>query len=529
MIPSQNKDFYLNPKIKKTNLQETYTKEQIEEYIKCSNDPVYFIEKYVKINSLDEGFINFKLRGYQKNLINTFHKERKVVLLSPRQSGKTISTAAYILHYVFFNPDKTVAILANKAPVAREILARIVAAYETIPFFLQPGAKVLNKGSIELGNNSRIIAAATSSTAIRGFSVNFLYLDEFAFVDSADDFFKSTFPTISSGKETKIVISSTPNGMNLFYKIFTDAEGGRNDFFPFKIDWHEVPGRNDQWKKQQQEILGEHGFKQEYGNEFLGSSDTLISSSILRQLVPASPEAITTKLVQNHLPSENNNYVCLVDVASGSLGDYSTITVIDITEVPYKISYTWRCNETIQTNLPPVIISICEKYNNAFLVIEKNGLGRAVVESCYYDYEYEHMVSSVTNNKMQIMSGGFSQSSQYGVEMTKVVKKIGCTVLKDLIESHKIIDFTGQQITELCNFIFKNNTYCASSGNNDDLVMNLVMFAWLTTQQYFKDIVGAPPQKTTADEQEPVNIRINDYNSAVFDNQDIEDVKWLLS
>jgi hypothetical protein len=264
---SQIKDFYLNPKIKRTNLQENYSKEQVEEYLRCSEDPVYFIEKYVRINSLDEGFIPFKLRGYQQDLINVFHKEKRVILLSPRQSGKTISTAAFILWYVFFNPDKTVAILANKAPVAREILARIVAAYETIPFFLQPGAKVLNKGSIELGNNSRIIASATSSTAIRGFSVNFLYLDEFAFVDNAEEFFKSTFPTISSGKDTKIVISSTPNGLNLFYKLYTDAQAKRNEFVPFQIEWHQVPGRDEKWKREQEEILGEPGFRQEYGNE----------------------------------------------------------------------------------------------------------------------------------------------------------------------------------------------------------------------------------------------------------------------
>ena len=519
----QIKDFYLNPKIKRTNLPENYTKEQVEEYLKCSEDPVYFIEKYVKINSLDEGFIPFKLRGYQEDLIKVYHKEKRVILLSPRQSGKTISTAAFILWYVFFNADKTVAILANKAPVAREILARIVAAFETIPFFLQPGCKVLNKGSIELGNSSRIIASATSSTAIRGFSVNFLYLDEFAFVENAEEFFKSTFPTISSGKETKIVISSTPNGLNLFYKLFTDAQTKRNEFFPFQIEWHQVPGRDEKWKKEQEEILGEHGFRQEYGNEFLGSSNTLISATALRELVAPPAFKPDSKSVQVHPPSSDKSYVCTVDVAGGNLGDYSTITVVDITDNKYKVAYTWKCNQTRPYDLPAIIVGICNKYNKAYLVIERNAMGSGVVDLCWNEYEYDNIASTVVDGKQQIISSGFSRSSNFGVEMTKAVKRVGCSVLKGLIEEKKLLDLTEEQIFELSNFIAKNGSFTASSGNNDDLTMNLVMFGWLTTQMYFKELIGISGGSFFQEEAPPSFVGINgpDENS--------EDVKWLLS
>lgn len=525
----KNKDYYLNPQIKRTNLSENYTEDEVKEYIRCSQDPEYFIEKYVRINSLDHGFVPFALRGYQKSLIKSFHKNRKVVLLSPRQSGKTITTAAFILWYVFFNPDKTVAILANKAPVAREILARIVAAYETIPFFLQPGAKVLNKGSIELGNNSRIIASATSATAIRGFSVNFLYLDEFGFVENAGEFFKSTFPTISSGEETKIVISSTPNGLNLFHKIFSEAKADLNDFTPFEITWDQVPGRDEKWKKQQLEILGELGFRQEYGNEFLGSANTLISGEKLRELYPRIPIFQDVDTVTNCKPETDHRYVCLVDVSAGKLGDYSTITIIDITQIPYKICLVWKSNQVRPISLSNIIIPICKKYNDAYLVIERNSIGRAVAEDCHYEHEYENLGRTSIINKKQTISAGFSRGSDPGVEVTKTVKRIGCTVLKGLIEEGKIIHLTKDQIFELSNFVSKGDSYSADVGKHDDLVMNLVLFSWLTTQSYFRDM-------TTSDSG---YIRVNDDEDltpfgAVLNGQEnmtaeqIDDVRWLL-
>lgn len=521
----KNKDYYLNSLIKRTNLAENYTEEQVKEYVRCALDPEYFIEKYVRINSLDHGFIPFKLRGYQKGLIQSFHKNRRVVLLSPRQSGKTITAAAFILWYVFFNPDKTVAILANKAPVAREILARIVAAYETIPFFLQPGAKVLNKGSIELGNNSRIIASATSSTAIRGFSINLLLLDEFAFVDHAEDFFKSTFPTISSGEETKIFISSTPNGLNLFHKLFSQAKTGENDFVPFEITWEQVPGRDEVWKKQQLDILGDLGFRQEYGNEFLGSSNTLISGDKLRELHARNPVYEDINTIINYPPEGEKRYVCMVDVAAGKLGDYSTITVLDVTQTPYKIVYTWKCNKTRPISLSNIVVPVCIKYNNAYLVIERNSIGRAVAEECHYEYEYEYLARTAIINKRQTITAGFSKTSDPGVEVTKTVKRIGCSVLKGLIEENKIVDLTKDHIYELSNFISRADSYSAALGKHDDLVMNLVLFSWLTTQSYFKELDNPGFIQVDDDNETPFGFMMDGHE---LSSEQLDDMRWLL-
>lgn len=523
------KQYYLNPNIKRTNLEESYTPEQVQEYVRCSQDPVYFIEKYVKINALDEGLIPFSLRGYQQNLVKGYHENRKCIVKSSRQSGKSVTTAAFILWYVFFNADKTVGILANKAPVAREILSRIVTAYETIPYFLQPGAKVLNKGSIELGNNSRIIAAATSSTAIRGFSVNLLYLDEFAYVEDADAFFKSTYPTISSGKETKVIISSTPDGLNLFYKLFTDAQKGLNDFYAFEIAWHEVPGRDENWKKEQIEILGEKGFRQEFDAEFLGSSNTLISGESLRTLASPSPVFDDGETCINYNPVKGNMYVCLVDVSGGVGLDFSTITVIDITESPYRIVYTWRSNKVSAYDLPATIIPIAQKYNDAYLFVERNALGRSVAEDCHYSYEYENIAMTMMLNKRQTLTSGFGSSrTDFGVEMSPLVKKIGCAALKNMIESESLLDLTTEQIYELSNFVSYRKTYAAEKGKHDDFVMNLVLFAWATKQKYFGLI---KEEETIKQEKENPN---NDFNTpfGIINSdsyEEVEDIKWLFN
>lgn len=486
-----DKNYYLNPKIKKIELQEEYTPEQVKEYVKCSQDPVYFIENYVEINALDKGFVKFKLRGYQKELIKSLHENNKTIILSSRQSGKTITTAAFILWYALFNPDKTIAILANKAPIAREILARIIAALERIPFFLQPGTKTLNKGSIEFGNDSRIIAAATSSDGIRGFSVNFLLLDEFAFVDNDVEFFKSVFPTISSGSSTKIAISSTPHGLNLFYKLFKDAKDGKNDFVPFEISWDMVPGRDENWKTQQLEILGEHGFRQEYGNEFLGSSNTLISGDVLQKLVWESPIYTDTFKTILEEPKENHNYVITVDSSRGVGEDYSVAIVIDVTTYPYKVVCTYRDNVIRPILLSNVICELAKKYNMAFLLIERNTVGQTVAESCFHDLEYENIFTTTQGKKGQELRNSFGKSFKLGVEMTSQVKRLGSYMLKTLIEENKLINFTDKIVMELYTFVNKNNTWMAETGRHDDLVMSLVLFSWAVNQPFFKDITNS--------------------------------------
>lgn len=485
------KDYYLNPRIKRANLDtETYSEAQLTEYVKCLNDPIYFIETYVEINTIDSGFQKFKLRGYQTDLINCFMDNNKTILLSPRQSGKTITTSAFLLWYVCFNSDKVVYILANKASVAREILSRITAAYERIPFFLQPGAKVWNKGSIELGNDSRIVSAATTASAIRGSTANLVYLDEFAFVDNAEEFFKSTYPTISSGNSSKLMISSTPNGLNLFYKIWKDAKAGISDFIPFEITWDKVPGRDEAWKQRNITLLGEHGFRQEYGNEFLGSSNTLIAGNVLQRLTWEKPIKVSDDECWKFLeePKEYHRYVIAVDVARGQESDSSVMIVIDYTAIPYRVVATYRSDKVRPSILPTLIVDMAKKYNEAYLLIERNSIGQTVVEQCWYDLEYENIFSTTTKDgRGQRLTIGFGKQVKQGVEMTTPIKKNGTSMLKTLVEENKLCNLTDDIVQELYNFISIKNSWGAAQGKHDDLVMALVLFSWTISQPFFKE------------------------------------------
>jgi hypothetical protein len=496
------KTFYLNPKIKKTNLKEEYSSEQIQEYVKCSKDPIYFIENYYKIISLDSGLIPLSLRGYQKDLVLSLWENRFSIILAARQAAKTTTVASFLLWYALFNSDKTVAILANKAATAREILSRITLALENVPFFLQPGVDTLNKGDIEFGNNSKIFTSATSTDSIRGRSPNCVYVDEYAFIENAELFFKSTFPTVSSGTESKFMISSTPNGLNHYHKLWKDSKDGLNEFVPFEITWDQVPGRDDNWKKTQLDILGENGFRQEYGNEFLGSSNTLIAGHVLQSLTWKNPVSEIKGFSVLESPKEDRNYTIVVDSSRGVGADYSTAIVIDTTDVPYKITATFRDNTIRPIRLPQILVEIAKHYNNAFLLIERNTIGQTVADSCYYDYDYENIFTTISGKKGQELRNSFSKSNQIGVEMTSKVKRIGVFILKTLIEESKITYLTEEIVSELYTFSSKNGSWSAEVGKHDDLVMPLVLFSWATTQPFFKEITNSDLRAAILQEQE---------------------------
>src|SRR6056300_1709170 len=252
--------------------------------------PSYFAKKYCKIISLDKGLVKFDLYPYQEKMFEAFNEHRFNIVLACRQSGKSISACAYLLWFALFNSEKTIAVLANKGATAREMLSRITLMLENIPFFLQPGCKALNKGSIEFSNNSRVLAAATSGSSIRGLSVNLLYLDEFAFVERAAEFYTSTYPVVSAGKDTKIIVTSTANGIgNTFHKIWEGAVQGVNEFKSFRVDWWDVPGRDEDWKKQTISNTSQLQFDQEFGNTFFGTGDTLINAETLMSLRAHNP------------------------------------------------------------------------------------------------------------------------------------------------------------------------------------------------------------------------------------------------
>ncbi|NWJ43599.1 terminase [Marine Group I thaumarchaeote] len=482
-----------NPLLKRSDVQHKFTKKEIEEYIKCRDDSIYFLETHVKIVHVDKGLIPFSLYPFQKKLIQTINENRNVIVKTGRQVGKSTTTLGWLLHYVLFNQSKTVGILANKAATARELLSRIQIAYQHLPKFLQQGLKEWNKGSLELENGSKILASSTSSTAIRGFSFSCILLDEFAHVQRhiADEFIRSVYPTISSGKETKIIIVSTPNGFNMFYKYWNDAVNGVNDFMPFKVHWSAVPDRDQEWKKKIESTIGEDAFRQEYEAEFLGSSNTLISYEKLQELSYNNPVYRKHDVDIFEDVNLTHSYVITVDVARGQGIDFSAFTVFDITEIPYKIVAKYKNNLIAPLVFPNIINIIGKKYNDAYILIEVNDIGSQVSDVLHHDLEYENLFSTAWYGRHgQQLSGfvGGRRDSQFGVRTTKSMKKIGCSNLKALIEDDKLLIPDYDIISELTTFVSGGDTFSAEEGANDDLVMTLVLFAWLVDQQYFKEL-----------------------------------------
>jgi hypothetical protein len=486
------KHYLGNPKLKRINTTQQLTNEQVDEYIKCANDPVYFIENYVKIITLDKGFVQINLYPFQRTAITSINDNRRVIVKAGRQVGKTTMVVGYILWYILFNEDKFVAILANKAPTAREILNRIKTAYESLPFWLQQGVKVWNKGDIELENNCRVMATSTASSAIRGYSISLLYLDEFAFVPSniAEEFFTSVYPTISSGETSKILISSTPNGMNHFYKMWTDATENRNGFISIEANWRQVPGRTEEWAAEQLKVLGEEKYYQEMECEFHGSAGTLISGRILKTLAFKAPKPGSTLLgLSIHQePIQGNRYIMIVDTARGRGLDYSAFVVIDVTQIPYKVVAVYRDNEISPMVYPSIIKKIGEYYNQCYILVEINDNGQHIAESLFYDYEYENILCTGEVNKKIGLTWSCGNGVQRGIRTTKSVKRMGCVMMKSLIENYKLIVEDFHIISELSTFINKGSSYEAEEGSHDDLVMCLVLFSWMTNQEFFSDL-----------------------------------------
>lgn len=494
MADTKNSKNYLgNPNLKASDVQIDWTKEQVEEYTKCARDPIYFIQKYVKIISLDKGLVPFELYDFQEEMVRTVHGNRFVIAKLPRQSGKSTTVTAYILHYILFNQSVNVAILANKLSTARELLSRLKLAYEYLPKWMQQGVLEWNKGSIQLENGSKVLASATSSSAVRGGSFNMIFLDEFAYVPQnvAEEFFSSVYPTISSGQETKVFIVSTPHGMNLYYKLWTDATNGRNSYIPIDVHWSDVPGRDEKWKQETISNTSEEQFRTEFECDFVGSIHTLISPSKLKTLAyidPVFKNGEGFKVYEK--PEEKHTYVMCVDVSRGTGQDYSAFTIIDITAAPYKLVATFRNNNLSPMVFPNAIHVAAKQYNNCHVLVEINDMGGQVADILHSEMEYENLLSStMRGRKGQVLDGGFgSGTSQFGVRTTEVVKRSGCSILKSLIESDRLIIQDFDVIKELFAFISKKNSYEAEVGYNDDLVMTLVLFGWLSTQPYFKDL-----------------------------------------
>lgn len=476
MNPVRGDTYLGNANIKRDGVEHSFTREELEEYIKCKESVEYFAENYVKVIHIDYGLIPFKPYPYQKELFKSFQNERFSVVLACRQSGKSISTCAYLLHYAIFNSEKFVAILANKAATAKEMLSRITLMLENLPFFLQPGCKVLNKGSIEFSNNTRMEAHATSSSSIRGKSVSLLYLDEFAFVENDVEFYTSTYPVVSSGKTSRVIITSTANGIgNMFHKIYEGAVQGTNEYHPCRVDWWDVPGRDEKWKEQTISNTSQDQFEQEFGNSFgRGTGRTLISPTQLLALRAINPIEVKGGTHIYTRPKELHNYVMAIDTARGRGQDYSVFSVIDVTEIPFKQVACFRDNMISPLLFPDFIYKMAKWYNDAYLIVESNDQGSLVWRALRYEFEYENMyVGKVANG------------TTFGLEQTRKTKRIGCSNLKDLIEEGKLEVIDAETIRELGTFEAKGSSYEATQGNHDDLVMSLVMFGYFASTNMF--------------------------------------------
>jgi len=501
-----NSDVYLgNPNLKKAGTPIQFTKKQIDEWIKCKNDPIYFAMNYIQIISLDEGLVPFKMYDFQKEILRDFHENRFNIAKLPRQTGKSTTVVAYLLYYAIFYDSVNIGILANKASTARELLGRLQLAYENLPKWMQHGILVWNKGNVELENGSKILAASTSASAVRGMSFNILFLDEFAFVPNhvAEQFFASVYPTITSGKSTKVIIISTPNGMNHFYKMWEDARRGKNDYVTNEVHWSQVPGRDAKWKEETIKNTSPRQFSQEFECDFLGSADTLISPSKLQNIPFHDPIASNAGLDVYERVQKDHEYIVTVDVARGIGGDYSAFIVFDITTMPYKIVAKYRNNEIKPVLFPSVIFQVCKEYNNPYVLVEVNDIGDSIAATLNYDLEYPNVLMCAMRGRAgQIVGQGFSgNKTQLGVKMSVTVKKIGCANLKAIIEEDKLLFNDFQIFQELTTFVQKKQAWEADEGYHDDLVMCMVLFAWLVMQEYFKEMTDQDIRRRIYEEQ----------------------------
>ena len=495
-----------NPFLKRAGTKIEWTDELVKEYIKCSKDIVYFTETYMKIIS-EAGIVNFKLYPYQKKMLQNFAKNKFNIVTTARQAGKSTTTCAFILWFVLFNTEKTVALLANKADTAREILTRVQFGYEKLPFWLQQGTTEWNKGSFVLENNSRVFASATSSDAIRGYTIDLLFIDEAAHIENWDEFFTSVYSTISSRESSKVILVSTPNGMNHFYSTWINAREKRNGYEYQMVTWDKIPGRGEKWKKETIRGMNfnEEKFNQEHCCEFLGSSGSLIAGWKLKELVHQTPLTEKDGLIQYYHPQKDSSYVIVCDVSRGKGLDYSAFQLINISKMPYIQTATFRSNLISPIDYASIIYRVAKAYNNASILVEINDIGEQVSHSIHHDFGYEHVLFTENGgrNGKKVTSGfGHSSSIDKGIRTTQVVKSIGCSILKLLVEQNQFIVNDYLTINELSTFSKKNNSYEAEKGKHDDLVMCLVLFSWLSDQDYFKDLTDISTLNALRDKSE---------------------------
>jgi len=474
----------------------TYSLVQKLEWIKCALDPIYFTRKYVKIINIDEGIVNFDLYDYQEEIINLFEDSRFAILKMCRQSGKTTTTASYICHQMIFY-ENYVGIIAQATGQAQEILERIQMAYELLPLFLQPGVSVYNKRSFTLANSSKALCGAATSTSIRGKSFSLVFIDEISWIKRDMQFYESVYPTISSGKNSRVYMASTPNGMRgLFYKLWTESEQGINSFEILNITWERVPGRDEEWKRETIANTSQEQFDQEQDCLFMGSSTSLLNNKTLENLLRKSPILIDDEGIKVFKePEDGQEYIMTVDVSHGLGGDYHSFSIVNLTSDPHEVVCTFKNNIMSTLYYPHFIYKYATHFNEAFVLVEINDLGNQVANTLYYDLEYENLLTTTREKATQTIGFTSNESLRMGVRTDKKSKSIGCSNAKELIQKNRITLNDESLINEFGTFVPKGGSYAADSGANDDQVMTIVIYAWAMTQPYFMDLANQDVRK----------------------------------
>jgi hypothetical protein len=501
-----NAGYLGNPKLRRAYVQVAMSQHEVDEYSKCMKDPIYFIRTYMKIVVLGKGIQPFLLYDFQEEMVHTFDQNRFVICKCPRQSGKTITTVGYMLWLLLFNKNYNMAVLAHKGSAANGILQRLKLAYENLPPWIQQGIVEWNKGNVELENGSKIAAFATSADGLRSGSYDFILLDEFAFVQEniAEEFFTSTYPVITAGDNTKIMIVSTPKGMNHFFTMWTKAVKKKSDYIPIEFHWSAVPGRDQAWKEKTIRNTSAEQFQQEFECEFLGSTSTLISGVKLKQMIEQQEDPIardgSLHIFEEAVPK--HTYCLVVDVSEGLGLDFSTFSIIDVTAIPYRLVAKYRDNKIPPMSLPAYVVQNAIRYNDAFVLVEINSIGLQVADIIHHEFAYENLIKIETKGKQgQMHTPGFKRRIAFGVKQSKQTKSIGCANLKALIENDKLIIPDADTINEFTTFIVERQSYKAEPGRNDDLVMPLVSFGWLTSQRYFKENINSNIRQIIQEEQ----------------------------
>lgn len=502
-----------NPYLKRAFVNLQFSNWQVDEIIKCMNDPYYFFENYYYVKTPDGIEMLFNPYKYQRLMLDTMLHERFVICRMARQSGKSTIVIAYMLWNILFHQNRDLAILSKTEKDSIGLLTRIKFAYEKLPKWMQQGITRFDQTKIELENKSSITAAATTSAAARGSSYYCVFLDEFAFVpgNMAEEFYTSVYPTISAGKNTKIFIVSTPNGMNLFYRMFDDAERRKSTFVPITFDWTVVPGRDETWKIREIKNIGQEKFDQEYAVQFLGSVNTLIGSQAMHELKKLQIQPIDKRngldIFDYVVPGRK--YIITVDTSEGVGKDYSAFSVIDVTEKPYVLVAKYRNNREPILTYPNIILSVARRYNDAYVLIEVNDLGSQIASTMFYQFSYDNLICTNTSTGSkygQVAVLGNGKNKRLGLKMSQSTKRVGCANIKDIIESGQLIIRDFDYLVELSNFVKTKDSFAAKEGETDDLVMTLVMFGWLAKQDVFSSMTKTDIQRDWKNQKEEIHL-----------------------